>query len=418
MSDSGIPGFSFTRIPSAPTATNPDTLFVQVPGNPRYLTFRSYSLLAPKPAAARPNTEPPAPRPPPPPPPPARLYPVTPAADPEELSAELCQAMDFIMSGMTPDELSWLFQVSDRYRNYHAAKIARHAPPPPPPAHDDPGRVLYEYRAARDAARAAASHSLPTTYRQASPVLATATAGGAAEILADGAPALFDAAAVLAAPEVAIPVLLAPPAFATAEVVAKALRSADHHADAPTRLGRAVLHAFDAPEPSPPLPGLVPPSLPKTKPGEGGFTAPPHGKPVPGFTPAPPSAPVHPGHAPVENKPIVLESQGGGTSNGKESTLAEVLAPGGSPVGVVNRGARQDTRTVPPNQFNALKAELLRDAKPIADGEQYDRYDGKIYILPNGEVFGLRISDPHGETIDIFVSKTSIISKRFKVHQK
>jgi hypothetical protein len=215
MSDSGIPGFSFTRIPSAPTATNPDTLFVQVPGNPRYLTFRSYSLLAPKPAAARPNTEPPAPRPPPPPPPPARLYPVTPAAGPEELSAELCQAMDFIMSGMTPDELSWLFQVSDRYRNYHAAKIARHAPPPspspPPPAHDDPRRALYESRAARDTARAAtASLSVTITYRQASPVLATATAGGAAEILADGAPALFDAAAVLAAPEVAIPVLLAP----------------------------------------------------------------------------------------------------------------------------------------------------------------------------------------------------------------
>jgi hypothetical protein len=61
-------------------------------------------------------------------------------------------------------------------------------------------------------------------------------------------------------------------------------------------------------EPSPPLPGLVPPSLPKTKPGEGGFTAPPHGKPVPGFTPAPPSAPVRPGHAPVENKPIVLDA--------------------------------------------------------------------------------------------------------------
>ncbi len=227
MSDSGNPGFSYTRIPSAPTATNPDTLFVQVPGNPRYLTFRSYSLLAPKPAAARPYTEPPAlrPPPPPPPPPPARLYPVTPAADPEELSAELCQAMDFIMSGMTPDELSRLFQVSDRYRNYNAAKIARHAPPPPPPppppAHDDPGRALYEYRAARDAARAAASHSLPTTYRQASPVLATATAGGAAEILADG---VLDAA-MLAAPEIAISALLAPPAFGLAEAAAKVLRS-------------------------------------------------------------------------------------------------------------------------------------------------------------------------------------------------
>jgi Bacterial toxin 24 len=39
-------------MPSSPSsATDPDTLFVQVPGNnPRYLTFRSYSLLAPKPA--------------------------------------------------------------------------------------------------------------------------------------------------------------------------------------------------------------------------------------------------------------------------------------------------------------------------------------------------------------------------------
>ena len=45
-------------------------------------------------------------------------------------------------------------------------------------------------------------------------------------------------------------------------------------------------------------------------------------------------------------------------------------------------------------------------------------YDGKIYVLPDGEVFGLRTSAVHGETIDVFVSKTNLISNGVKVHQK
>jgi hypothetical protein len=55
MSGNDETNFSYTRMPSSPSsATDPETLFVQVPGNnPRYLTFRSYSLLAPKPAPAR-----------------------------------------------------------------------------------------------------------------------------------------------------------------------------------------------------------------------------------------------------------------------------------------------------------------------------------------------------------------------------
>jgi hypothetical protein len=97
-------------------------------------------------------------------------HPVTQTSDPEHLSAEQCQAMDFIMSGMTPDDLSRLFEVSDRYRNYHAAKTAQHVPPAAPqapPAHDDPGRALYEYRAARDAARAAVKRAAEPAENQA-----------------------------------------------------------------------------------------------------------------------------------------------------------------------------------------------------------------------------------------------------------
>jgi hypothetical protein len=60
MGENGEPVFPYTRIPSAPAPTGHENLFVQVPGNnPRYLTFRSYSLLAPKPAPAREPVAPP-----------------------------------------------------------------------------------------------------------------------------------------------------------------------------------------------------------------------------------------------------------------------------------------------------------------------------------------------------------------------
>jgi hypothetical protein len=50
MSNSDDLYFPYTRIPSAPAPTNAENLFVQVPGgNPRYLTFRSVSLLEPRP---------------------------------------------------------------------------------------------------------------------------------------------------------------------------------------------------------------------------------------------------------------------------------------------------------------------------------------------------------------------------------
>ncbi len=166
------------------------------------------------------------------------------------------------------------------------------------------------------------------------------------------------------------------------------------------------------------LPGLLPPPSPKTSPGEGGYTQAPESRPLPGFTPAPPSAPVHPGRPAEANKPLIVESRKDGISSGAASEFASVLAPGGQVVGTVNPGAGQDIKTVTRNEFAILKAQLLQNAQPTPSPSPYKNYDGKIYVLADGEIFGLRTSGAHGETIDVFVSKTNLIPKGFKVHQK
>jgi hypothetical protein len=66
MSDNGDPSFAYSASPYAAAPKGSPNLYVQVMGNPRHLTFRHISLLAPQPAVA-PGREQPEPPPPPPP---------------------------------------------------------------------------------------------------------------------------------------------------------------------------------------------------------------------------------------------------------------------------------------------------------------------------------------------------------------
>ena len=171
---------------------------------------------------------------------------------------------------------------------------------------------------------------------------------------------------------------------------------------------------FDMPPPSPPLPGLVPPPDPKRNPGEGGFTPTPPEKPRLGFTPAPPPILLRPGRPPVANTPVLLDSRKTEPSYSGETELSRILAPGGQPVGWVEKGADRDIRTVTTNKFTELKAALLK----IATRSSYGSYNGDVYRLPNGDLFGIRMSKRFGETIDVLRSETLQIEHGFKVHKK
>jgi hypothetical protein len=271
-----------------------------------------------------------------------------------------------------------------------------------------------DVRAALASAKAARSGhgSKPAADHTDFAVAASATANGA-KFLSEVAAGLEAAAGVAetAGIGVSAAMLLDPtPAGAGEEQALREYRA--KHAGAPGA------HGFEQPPPTPPLPGLVPPPLPQTKPGEGGFTQAPESRPLPGFTPSPPSAPVHPGRPAEANKPLIVEGRKDGISSGAASELASVLAPGGQVVGTVNPGAGQDIKTVTRNEFAILKAELLQNAQPIRSPSLYKDYKGTVYVLPNGEVFGLRVSALNGETMDIFATKTNLIPKGFKVHQK
>jgi hypothetical protein len=71
-------------------------------------------------------------------------------------------------------------------------------------------------------------------------------------------------------------------------------------------------------------------------------------------------------------------------------------------------------RTVTPDQFEKIKQDLLKNAQELQKDESYD---GEIYELPDGEIFGIRRNARHGITIDVHYSKTTLISRNFKVHQ-
>ena len=77
--------------------------------------------------------------------------------------------------------------------------------------------------------------------------------------------------------------------------------------------------------------------------------------------------------------------------------------------------APRDTRTVTPDQFEEIRLELMRGARRV---EPDARYDGVGYRRQDGSVFGLRLSQDHGLTLDVIESNHSLVLPGFKVHQR
>jgi len=98
--------------------------------------------------------------------------------------------------------------------------------------------------------------------------------------------------------------------------------------------------------------------------------------------------------------------------------LSRIRAPGGKPGGWVEGRSGQRTRTVSSSEFDQLKGQLLKDSQPIIDPSRSGPYEGNLFVLRDGEIFGLRISRRHGETIDVFVRNTTRIDRGFKLHKK
>lgn len=84
----------------------------------------------------------------------------------------------------------------------------------------------------------------------------------------------------------------------------------------------------------------------------------------------------------------------------------------GNFIGSVNKGATDNIRTVSQQQFQQLKVDLLKNAKP--DGT-YSHGSGTWYKFPDGSRIGVRTSGRHGETLDFNVNG---LPSNFKIHQK
>jgi len=119
---------------------------------------------------------------------------------------------------------------------------------------------------------------------------------------------------------------------------------------------------------------------------------------------------------------IIGGGGGGGFSRGGPTPVYQggvlntesILAPGGSPVGVVSGGATPNIRTVDPGAFQSIRSDLLSGAIPTSSPL---RYPGVAFERPDGTVFGIRNSSESGLTIDILRSNSPSIPNGFKIHQ-
>jgi RHS repeat-associated protein len=82
-------------------------------------------------------------------------------------------------------------------------------------------------------------------------------------------------------------------------------------------------------------------------------------------------------------------------------TAGDILMPGGTPVGIVEKFARQiSTRTVSQAQYDAIKAKLMDIARPAASSKGYP---GAQYDLSPAGWMGVRTSGGYGETLDFSI---------------
>lgn len=96
-------------------------------------------------------------------------------------------------------------------------------------------------------------------------------------------------------------------------------------------------------------------------------------------------------------------------------SLADVLMPGGRPVGARERGAGDRIRTVPPPKFERLLEALSPGAQVTPSPSTFR---GVWYRLTDGSIVALRRSERHGLTLDVIRSNHPAIRNGDKVHQK
>jgi hypothetical protein len=95
--------------------------------------------------------------------------------------------------------------------------------------------------------------------------------------------------------------------------------------------------------------------------------------------------------------------------------LADVLMPGGRPVGRREGRAGAGVRTVTRSEFRELLEAVTPGAQVMTSPQ---RYKGEWFRRPDGGVFGIRRSDGSGITLDIIVSPSPLIHSNMRVHQK
>jgi hypothetical protein len=103
------------------------------------------------------------------------------------------------------------------------------------------------------------------------------------------------------------------------------------------------------------------------------------------------------------------------TSPGLGKPSQDVLRPGGELVGRPLSRARAQVTTVPPQEFENIRSDLMIGARAI---ETPERYNGLWFRRDGGVVFGVRSSRDHGLTIDVIESKNPLIRQGMKVHQR
>jgi hypothetical protein len=130
-----------------------------------------------------------------------------------------------------------------------------------------------------------------------------------------------------------------------------------------------------------------------------------------------------------EKKPPLLGGGGGGgfgrgdssytgepavpVWQGGRPNLHSILVPNGELVG--KPGTKDWIRTVTPEEFEALRYELLEGAGPITGP---NNYEGMAFERPDGSVIGVRESLKYGTTIDVLESTSRSIVNGFRIHKK
>jgi hypothetical protein len=94
---------------------------------------------------------------------------------------------------------------------------------------------------------------------------------------------------------------------------------------------------------------------------------------------------------------------------------SEMYAPGGREIGYRPRGVGEGIQTLERDQFRELERQMRLGSTL---GRPRGTYDGLVLRRWDGAEFGIRNSDPHGPTIDIFTPRGSGRPLVERIHQR